>query len=65
MNSSLQQSNMESLSSTQDSTTDTPRNGLADASPPQSGSIAKREDLVIETKCGETINLDGSYGSMD
>ena len=29
------------------------------------GGIAKREDLVIETKCGETINPDGSYGPMD
>ena len=24
--------------------------------------IIKREDLVIETKCGETVNADGSYG---
>lgn len=24
--------------------------------------IVKREDLVIETKCGETVNADGSYG---
>ncbi len=27
--------------------------------------ITRREDLVIETKCGETINSDGSYGSYD
>lgn len=27
--------------------------------------ITRREDLVIETKCGETVNNDGSYGSCD
>jgi aryl-alcohol dehydrogenase-like predicted oxidoreductase len=27
--------------------------------------LTKREDLIIETKCGETVNPDGSYGSMD
>ncbi len=27
--------------------------------------IASRADLVIETKCGETINPDGSYGGPD
>lgn len=26
---------------------------------------ARREDIVIETKCGETINPDGSYGPID
>ena len=25
----------------------------------------KREEVIIETKCGETINSDGSYGSYD
>lgn len=29
------------------------------------GGITHRENLVIETKCGETINPDGSYGEMD
>ena len=29
------------------------------------GGITRREDLVIESKCGETINPDGSYGPMD
>lgn len=27
--------------------------------------ISRREDLVIESKCGETINPDGSYGPLD
>lgn len=27
--------------------------------------IVKREDVVIETKCGETLNDDGSYGDFD
>lgn len=27
--------------------------------------LVKREDLVIETKCGETINKDGSYGDIN
>lgn len=27
--------------------------------------IIKRENLIIETKCGETINPDGSYGDRD
>ena len=29
------------------------------------GGIVRREDLVIETKCGETVNPDGSYGQID
>lgn len=29
------------------------------------GGIIQREDLIIETKCGETINPDGSYGPLD
>ena len=29
------------------------------------GGITQRENLVIETKCGETINADGTYGSSD
>ncbi len=29
------------------------------------GGICTRYDLVIETKCGETINDDGSYGATD
>ena len=29
------------------------------------GGITKRDSLVIETKCGETINPDGSYGERD
>ncbi len=27
--------------------------------------ITRREHLVIETKCGETINPDGTYGALD
>lgn len=27
--------------------------------------VIRREDIVIETKCGETINPDGSYGAFD
>lgn len=27
--------------------------------------IVKREEIVIETKCGETLNSDGSYGDFD
>lgn len=30
-----------------------------------SNKIVHREELVIETKCGETINADGSYGESD
>lgn len=30
-----------------------------------SRGLTQRKNLVIETKCGETINSDGTYGAMD